>query len=76
MAFDGRPALVAVGMNGEPLPFEHGFPARLIVSGLYGYVSATKWLQEIEVTTWEGFNGILDPSRMVEAGSRQDAVPH
>ena len=61
VAFDGRPALVAVGMNGEPLPFEHGFPARLIVSGLYGYVSATKWLQEIEVTTWDGFNGYWIP---------------
>ena len=43
-AFDGRPAMVAVGMNGEPLPPEHGFPARLVVPGLYGYVSATKWL--------------------------------
>jgi len=61
VAFDGRPALVAVGMNGEPLPFKHGFPARLIVSGLYGYVSATKWLQEIELTTWEGFNGYWIP---------------
>ena len=61
VAFDGRPALVAVGMNGEPLPFQHGFPARLIVSGLYGYVSATKWLQEIEVTTWDGFNGYWIP---------------
>ena len=61
VAFDGRPALVAVGMNGEALPFKHGFPARLIVSGLYGYVSATKWLQEIELTTWEGFNGYWIP---------------
>ncbi len=40
--FDGREALVAVGMNGEPLPLKHGFPARLVVSGLYGYVSATR----------------------------------
>ena len=61
VAFDGRPALIAVGMNGEALPFKHGFPARLIVSGLYGYVSATKWLQEIELTTWEGFNGYWIP---------------
>ncbi len=61
VAFDGRPALVAVGMNGEALPFKHGFPARLIVSGLYGYVSATKWLQEIELTTWEGFDGYWIP---------------
>ena len=61
VAFDGRPVLLAVGMNGEPLPFKHGFPARLVVSGLYGYVSATKWLQEIELTTWEGFDGYWIP---------------
>ncbi len=60
-AYDGREALVAVGMNGEPLPFEHGFPARLVVAGLYGYVSATKWLSEIEVTTWDGFNAYWVP---------------
>jgi len=53
VARDGRDAMVAVGMNGEPLPIEHGFPARLIVPGLYGYVSATKWLTEIELTTFE-----------------------
>jgi len=56
-----REALVAVTMNGEPLPAEHGFPARLIVPGLYGYVSATKWLSEIELTTWEGFDGYWVP---------------
>ncbi len=55
-ALDGRDALVAVAMNGEPLPLEHGFPARLIVPGLYGYVSATKWLTEIELTTFEDFD--------------------
>ncbi|MEZ5378732.1 MAG: molybdopterin-dependent oxidoreductase [Acidimicrobiales bacterium] len=55
-ALDGRDALVAVGMNGEPLPLEHGYPARLIVPGLYGYVSATKWLTEIELTTFEAFD--------------------
>jgi DMSO/TMAO reductase YedYZ molybdopterin-dependent catalytic subunit len=54
---DGRNALIAVGMNGEPLPVRHGFPARLVVAGLYGYVSATKWLEEIRLTTWESFNG-------------------
>lgn len=53
---DGRVAIVAVGMNGVPLPYEHGFPARLVVSGLYGYVSATKWLNEIELTTFEAFD--------------------
>lgn len=46
-------ALVAVGMNGEPLPQVHGFPARLVVPGLYGYVSATKWLSAIELTTFD-----------------------
>jgi DMSO/TMAO reductase YedYZ molybdopterin-dependent catalytic subunit len=55
-ATDGRDALVAVGMNGEPLPGGHGFPARLVVPGLYGYVSATKWLKEIELTTFEAFD--------------------
>jgi DMSO/TMAO reductase YedYZ molybdopterin-dependent catalytic subunit len=60
-AYDGREALVAVGMNGEPLPFEHGFPARLVIAGLYGYVSATKWLTEIELTTWDGFDAYWVP---------------
>lgn len=45
-----RNAILAVGMNGQPLPFEHGFPARLVVPGLYGYVSATKWVVKLEVT--------------------------
>jgi DMSO/TMAO reductase YedYZ molybdopterin-dependent catalytic subunit len=49
---DGRNALVAIAMNGEPLPLEHGFPARLVVPGLYGYVSATKWLTDLKVTTF------------------------
>jgi DMSO/TMAO reductase YedYZ molybdopterin-dependent catalytic subunit len=56
-ALDGRDALIAVAMDGEPLPVEHGFPARLVVPGLYGYVSATKWLTEIELTTMEAFDG-------------------
>jgi DMSO/TMAO reductase YedYZ molybdopterin-dependent catalytic subunit len=60
-AFDGRDALVAVGMNDEPLPFEHGFPARLVVAGLYGYVSATKWLSEIELTGWDEFDAYWVP---------------
>jgi DMSO/TMAO reductase YedYZ molybdopterin-dependent catalytic subunit len=49
---DSRDALLAVGMNGEPLPLEHGFPVRLIVPGLYGYVSATKWVTELKVTRY------------------------
>lgn len=48
-----RDCLLAVGMNGEPLPQEHGFPVRMVVPGLYGYVSATKWLVELEVTTFD-----------------------
>jgi DMSO/TMAO reductase YedYZ molybdopterin-dependent catalytic subunit len=52
IVMDGRDALLAVGMNGQPLPVAHGFPARLVVPGLYGYVSATKWITDIEVTTY------------------------
>ncbi|MFC8530218.1 molybdopterin-dependent oxidoreductase [Nocardia sp. NPDC057227] len=50
---DGRDALLAIGMNGEPLPVAHGYPARLVVPGLYGYVSATKWVTELEVTRFD-----------------------
>ncbi|MDZ8171479.1 molybdopterin-dependent oxidoreductase [Microbacterium xanthum] len=49
---DGLDAIFAVGMNGEPLPVEHGFPVRMVVPGLYGYVSATKWVTELKVTTF------------------------
>jgi DMSO/TMAO reductase YedYZ molybdopterin-dependent catalytic subunit len=52
---DDRNALLAVAMNGEPLPIEHGFPVRMIVPGLYGYVSATKWLVDLEVTRFADF---------------------
>ena len=51
---DGRDALLAVAMNGSPLPVAHGFPVRLVVPGLYGYVSACKWITDIKVTTWGG----------------------
>ena len=50
---DGLDAILAVGMNGEPLPLDHGFPVRMVVPGLYGYVSATKWVTELTVTTFE-----------------------
>ncbi|MFI6169976.1 molybdopterin-dependent oxidoreductase [Nocardia sp. NPDC051052] len=50
---DGRDAMLAVGMNGEPLPVAHGYPARLVVPGLYGYVSATKWVTELEITRFD-----------------------
>ncbi len=56
-----RQGLIAVAMNGQPLPAAHGFPARLIVPGLYGYVSATKWLTNIELTTLEAFDAYWVP---------------
>ena len=72
---DGRNALLAVGMNGEPLPIVHGFPARMIVPGLYGYVSATKWLRA-EVTTFAADHGYWAPrgyaERAVKTASRID----
>jgi DMSO/TMAO reductase YedYZ molybdopterin-dependent catalytic subunit len=58
---DGRDAIVAVGMNGEVLPTDHGYPARLVVPGLYGYVSATKWLTEIELTRFDELVGYWIP---------------
>jgi len=51
-AMDGRDALLAIGMNGKALPPAHGFPVRTVVPGLYGYVSACKWITDIEVTTF------------------------
>jgi len=53
---DGRDAMLAISMNGEPLPIEHGFPVRMVVPGLYGYVSATKWVVDLELTTFEAFD--------------------
>ncbi len=53
---DGRDALLAVGMNGEPLPVDHGFPVRMVTPGLYGYVSACKWITEIELTSFADFD--------------------
>jgi len=61
VALDGRDAMVAVAMNGEPLPAAHGFPARLVVPGLYGYVSATKWLTAIELTSFDEVDGYWIP---------------
>jgi len=68
LVFDGREPLIAIGMNDEQLAPDHGFPARLIVPGLYGYVSATKWLQEIELTTWEIFDGYWIPRGWAKTG--------
>ena len=54
VVMDGRDAMLAVAMNGTALPVEHGFPVRMVVPGLYGYVSACKWITDIEVTTFAG----------------------
>lgn len=53
---DGRDALLAFAMNGEPLPAQHGYPVRMVVPGLFGYVSATKWVTDLELTTWDAFD--------------------
>ncbi|WP_433300738.1 molybdopterin-dependent oxidoreductase [Actinoplanes sp. CA-030573] len=58
---DGRDALLAIGMNGEPLPVAHGFPVRMVVPGLYGYVSACKWITEIELSRFEDFDAYWVP---------------
>ncbi|GLZ79136.1 oxidoreductase [Actinorhabdospora filicis] len=61
LCVDGRDAMLAVGMNGEPLPVRHGFPVRMVVPGLYGYVSATKWLTELELTSFADFDAYWIP---------------
>lgn len=53
---DGRNAMLAIAMNGEPLPITHGFPVRQVVPGLYGYVSATKWIVDMELTTFDAYD--------------------
>jgi DMSO/TMAO reductase YedYZ molybdopterin-dependent catalytic subunit len=58
---DGRDALLAIGMNGEPLPVAHGFPVRVVVPGLYGYVSACKWVVELELTSFADFDAYWVP---------------
>ncbi len=58
---ESRLPMIAVGMNGEPLPPLHGYPARLIIPGLYGYVSATKWLTELQLTRFDQFQGFWIP---------------
>ena len=71
---DDRDAMLAIAMNGEPLPVEHGFPVRMVVPGLYGYVSATKWVVDLEVTRFDDVHGLLDRARLVRAGPGQDPV--
>ena len=58
---DGRDAMLAIAMNGEPLPVKHGFPVRMVVPGLYGYVSATKWLAELELSSFADFDAYWIP---------------
>ena len=53
---DGRDAMLVVGMNGVPLPLEHGFPVRMLTPGLYGYVGACKWLVDLEITTFAAYD--------------------
>ena len=81
LVHDGRNAILAIGMNNELLPTAHGFPARLLVAGLYGYVSAVKWLEEIHLTTWDGFDGYWIPRGWSKRGpiktqSRIDIPKH
>lgn len=78
---DDRDALIAIAMNGEPLPLEHGFPVRLVVPGLYGYVSATKWLTQLEVTRFSDFTAYWTPrgwdeQAPVKSSSRIDVPSH
>ncbi len=65
---EGTAALLAIGMNGEPLPAEHGFPVRMVVPGLFGYVSATKWVTELEVTRFADAQGYWTPRGWSERG--------
>ncbi len=65
---DERNAMLAVAMNGEPLPIEHGFPVRTIVPGLYGYVSATKWVVDMEVTRFEDITAYWTDKGWAEQG--------
>jgi DMSO/TMAO reductase YedYZ molybdopterin-dependent catalytic subunit len=65
---DGRSSLLAVAMNGEPLPVEHGFPVRVVVPGLYGFVSATKWVVDWEVTRFEDFDAYWTERGWAEEG--------
>jgi hypothetical protein len=60
--------MLAFGMNGEPLPVIHGFPVRMIIPGLYGYVSACKWLSSIEATTYQAFDAYWVERRWAAQG--------
>jgi DMSO/TMAO reductase YedYZ molybdopterin-dependent catalytic subunit len=78
VVMDGRDALIAIGMNGEPLPVQHGFPARIVVPGLYGYTSACKWVVDIEATTFANaaaywVSAGWDPHPSIKLASRIDS---
>jgi len=68
VVMDGRDAMLAVGMNGEPLPIDHGFPVRMVVPGLYGYVSACKWIVDLEATTFAKAQGYWVRAGWAERG--------
>ena len=70
-----REAMLAIGMNGEPLPIEHGFPVRMVVPGLYGYVSATKWVTALRVTTYAKEQAYWTPLGWSAARPDQAGVP-
>src|SRR5919199_3111929 len=86
IALDGRNALVAFGLNGSELPVKHGYPVRLVIPGLYGYVSATKWLTEIELTNWNfdaywiqrtwAKEGPVKTQSRIDTLSEGDSLPH
>lgn len=65
---DGRDAMLAIGMNGEPLPARHGFPVRMVVPGLFGYVSATKWVTDMRLTRWDEFDAYWVPRGWAKEG--------
>ena len=68
VVMDGRDAMLAIAMNGEPLPARHGYPVRMVVPGLYGYVSATKWVTKIELTRWEDYDAYWVPRGWSKSG--------
>ncbi len=71
---DDRNAMLAIAMNGAPLPIEHGFPVRTVVPGLYGYVSACKWVVDMEVTALRRDLGVLDRAGLERAGAGEDVL--
>ena len=74
VGMDGRDAMLAIAMNGEPLPISHGFPVRMIVPGLYGYVSATKWITDIELTTFDAFDAYWVRRGWAQQAADQDGI--